>query len=70
MRVAFGLMLMLPLWLMAVLVHGHRVLVQDVEASQHAQQNISRQFDETLQSDNDISQVVDENDSQLYQSTH
>ena len=68
-RVTFGLMLMLPLWMMGILAQGHQVLVQDVEAEQTAQaDNPSNTEDEAAETQDNPS--VDENESHLHQSSH
>ena len=68
-QVTFGLMLLLPLWMMGILAQGHQVLVEDVEAEQAAQtENVSSTADEAVEHKDNPS--VDENESHLHQSSH
>src|SRR5690606_20936836 len=67
-KMTFGLMLMLPLWMMGILTQGHQVLVQDVEAQQAAQaENLPNTADEAVEHKDNSS--VDENESHLHQSS-
>jgi hypothetical protein len=67
-KITFGLMLMLPLWMMGILVQGHQVLLQDIEAEQAAQmEDVSSATAATSDNDNP---PVEETEAHQHQSSH